>query len=187
MKLAVTFVTLLGSILAVLSCVFLLAGNPPLAFALVVLAMLLDMLDGPLARGTGVESRLGSWLDSSADIFIYLLFPALYWLIVYQIALPVLAVFIFAGCLRLLRFTLSGFKNDAGKAFYRGMPVYYDQLLLALTVAIPLDRVLLNVLLIAVSALAVSTIPFYKLPVRALSMGLVLYVAVVAFKVLYAG
>lgn len=187
MKFAVTAVTLLGSACAVISCLLLAAGNQAFAFALVVMAMILDMLDGPLARRAGAESRLGTWLDSCSDIFIYLLFPALYWLIVYQIAPPVLAVFVGAGCFRLLRFTLNGFKNDAGNLFYTGMPVYYDQLLLALTVAVPLDRVLLSVILIAVSALAVSTVPFYKLPVRALSMGLVFYVGIVAFRMFYAG
>lgn len=182
MRIVVNTVTLLGTVLAVAACLLLLGGNRLPAFALVVVAMASDMIDGALARRTGVESRLGRWLDSFGDLLIYLLFPAIYWRLAYDLALPVLVLFVGAGCFRLVRFTLIGLTEQRGKLFYGGMPVYYDQLVLALTLAIRLDQLLLSIVLVAVSVLAVSTIPFFKLPVRVLSMGLVVYIAIIAFK-----
>jgi len=40
---------------------------PPLAFAMIALHVLLDGLDGPLARHLGTASRSGSFTDSMAD------------------------------------------------------------------------------------------------------------------------
>jgi phosphatidylserine synthase len=183
-KIVVNVLTLLGGVLAAAACLLLLAGKQPSAFVLVIVAMALDMIDGALARRAGVESRLGGWLDSFADLFIYLLFPALYWRLAYDIALPILVLFAGMGCFRLVRFTLIGFKEQQGKMFYGGMPVYYDQLVLALTLAIRLDRLVLSILLVAMSVLAVSTIPFFKLPVRVLSLGLAVYIGIIVFKIL---
>jgi phosphatidylserine synthase len=183
-KIVINVFTLLGSVLAIAACLLLLEGNQPLAFVLVIVAMAVDMTDGALARRAGVESRLGRWLDSFGDLFIYLLFPAIYWRLAYDIALPMLVLFVGTGCFRLVRFTLIGFREQRGKLFYGGMPVYYDQLVLALTLAIRLDQVVLSILLVAMSVLAVSTIPFFKLPVRVLSLGLVVYIGIIVFKML---
>ena len=70
--------------------------------------------------------------------------------------------------------------EDKGKLFYAGMPVFYSQFLLLFTFAIRFDSLLLGALLVVVSALMVSTIPFAKIPVRALATGLVIYIVVVA-------
>ena len=46
------------------------------AFAvLVLLAVLTDILDGPLARATGSASRFGANLDSAADLIFYISLP----------------------------------------------------------------------------------------------------------------
>lgn len=179
MKLAVTCITLLGIICAVIADVLLVQGYQAWAFLLVIVAMTLDMVDGPLARKAGVTSKLGVWLDTFADVFIYLLFPAVYWSVRYDMPLPLLALFVGAGCFRLIRFSLIGFREDKGKMFYSGMPVFYNQFLLILTHGVQFNNVLLGILLIVASALMVSTLPFAKIPVRVLAAGLVAYIAIV--------
>jgi phosphatidylcholine synthase len=179
MKLAVTGITLLGIVFAILADLMLIQGNQGLAFFFVIAAMTLDMVDGPLARRAGVTSKLGSWLDTFADVFIYLLFPAVYWFVQYDLPLAVLAVFVAAGCFRLIRFSLVGFAEDKGKLFYAGMPVFYNQFLLIFTQAIHLDNLLLGAILVVASVLMVSTVPFAKIPVRVLAIGLLAYIAIV--------
>jgi len=87
-----------------------------------------------------------------------------------------------AGIFRLIRFTLQGFQTDNAKLFYPGMPVFYSQFLLILTYALRFDTFLLSALLVGVAALNVSVIPFVKIPVRLLSGGLVIYVAIVVLR-----
>ncbi len=185
MKLVVTGITLFGILFAIVADVLLIQGHQTWAFLLVIVAMALDMIDGPLARKVGVTSRLGSWLDTSADVFIYLLFPALYWSVQYDTPLPLLAPFVGAGCFRLIRFSLVGFREEKGKMFYSGMPVFYNQFLLILTHGIRFNDLLLGALLVAASLLMVSTFPFAKVPVRVLAGGLVAYIAIVVVKALY--
>ena len=180
MKLLVTGITLLGGVFAAFACVLLALRNEPGAFVLIVLAMALDMVDGPIARKTGATSKLGGTLDSCADVLIYLLFPVIYWAASYGLPIWVLVLFVAAGVFRLVRFTLGGFGEDKGKLFYAGMPVFYSQFLLLFTFAIRFDSLLLGALLLVVSALMVSTIPFAKISVRALATGLVIYIVVIA-------
>ena len=181
-KLVVNGITLLGLLCAALACLVLLRGERSLPFVLLLAALVLDMLDGPIARKAGVSSKLGSWLDSCADVLNYLLFPALYWAAVYALPVWVLVIFAGAGVFRLVRFTLIGFGDEDGKLFYAGMPVFYSQLLLMLTLVFRFDAVLLSAVLLVMSALMVSTLPFAKISVRVLAAALVVYAAVVALE-----
>ena len=181
-KVLVNGITALGLLFAALACVLLARGEQPLAFVLVITAMILDMLDGPIARKAGVTSQLGSWLDSCADVLNYLVFPAIYWASAYGLQIWVLVAFVGAGVFRLVRFTLIGFGEDNGKLFYVGMPVFYNQLLLITTLIFRFDLLLLSVVLLAASALMVSRIPFAKIPVRVLAVALAIYVALVALE-----
>jgi phosphatidylserine synthase len=183
-KVLVTGVTLAAIGSAVLACGLLLAGSRAPAFLFLVVAMALDMIDGPLARRAGVQSKLGAWLDTGADIFVYLLFPVIYWRAAYDLPVLVLALFCGAGLFRLVRFSLLGFVEDQGKVYYAGMPVFYNQLLLVLTYAITFNPMLLGVLLITGAVLMVSTIPFRKIPVRVLAGGLAIYIVLVVGRLL---
>jgi CDP-diacylglycerol--serine O-phosphatidyltransferase len=178
--------TLCGNLFGLGACALLVAGSLPLAFLCVIVAMLLDMLDGPLARKTGVTSKAGGWLDALTDVCIYVLFPAVFWWQSYGLPALVLAVFIGAGVFRLIRFTLQGFHTDKAKLFYPGMPVFYSQFLLILTYALRFDPFVLGALLVLVAALNISLIPFVKIPVRVLSAGLVLYIAIVVLRISHA-
>ena len=183
MKRAVMALTLCANLCGVLACLLLTAGSPLQAFACVILAMALDMIDGPLARKVGVSSRAGGWLDTLTDVCIYVLFPAIFWWQAYGLPIGVLAIFGGAGVFRLIRFTLRGFEEEGAKLFYLGMPVFYSQFLLIVTYALRFDGVVLSALLILIAALNVSRIRFAKIPVRVLAAGLLLYIAIAVMQV----
>lgn len=50
-------------------------GDKPLFAVLILLAVLTDILDGPLARATGSANRFGANVDSTADLLFYLSLP----------------------------------------------------------------------------------------------------------------
>ena len=60
-------VTALSLLAGLAFCPFLLWGSPLVAFVLLVLHVLLDGLDGPLARYRGTASNRGSFSDTMAD------------------------------------------------------------------------------------------------------------------------
>ena len=182
MKNGVLALTVAGNVFGIAACVLLVDGRLGPAFLCVIIAMLLDMLDGPLARRAGVTSRAGGWLDALTDVCIYVFFPAIFWQQSYGLLAVVLGVFMAAGIFRLIRFTLRGFQADKEKLFYPGMPVFYSQFLLVLTFALRFDSSVLSAMLVAVAALNISIIPFAKLPVRVLSAGLVVYIALVIMR-----
>ncbi|MBB70797.1 MAG: CDP-diacylglycerol--serine O-phosphatidyltransferase [Legionellales bacterium] len=100
-------------------------GYFDLAALTVFIAMIMDGLDGRVARLTNTESAFGMEYDSLADIVSFGLAPAL---VVYSWALHYLgkpgwlAAFLFAasGALRLARFNTQA-SND--KRFFQGLPI----------------------------------------------------------------
>ncbi|HET7293996.1 MAG TPA: CDP-diacylglycerol--serine O-phosphatidyltransferase [Vicinamibacteria bacterium] len=89
-------------------------------------AIVLDMLDGRIARLTGTTSEFGGELDSLADVISFGVAPAL---LAYQWAFPPipragwLAAFLFvaAGALRLARFNVQRHASDG--RFFVGLPI----------------------------------------------------------------
>jgi CDP-diacylglycerol---serine O-phosphatidyltransferase len=100
-------------------------GNFELASLAIFISMILDALDGRVARLTHTESEFGSQYDSLVDVVAFGLAPAL---IMYQWALTGmgklgwLAAFIYAACaaLRLARFNTQ--VGIADKRFFIGLP-----------------------------------------------------------------
>lgn len=126
----------LGSLL--LACAGLLAalhGRLTLAIALMLLALLADMLDGALARRTRRESEFGRYLDGFCDVITYLLLPMF---VLYQfgmqdpLSLAAFFVFISAGVLRLSRFNMVGVLAQADALYYLGLPVFWSHLVVGL-------------------------------------------------------
>lgn len=176
-----SFCALLGACAAIL---LLLRGFFYLSFALALVALVLDMFDGMLARGLGLESEFGRQLDSHVDVFIYLLYPALafYLFLGMKSVLSMLCLFLFlaAGLFRLVRFTLRGFEvsQDTGARAYCGLPVYFTHLLLLALVCLKIYQApgfsfLACAAVLAVSALMVSSIKVPK-PVSVFSFAAVL-------------
>jgi len=167
---ALSFCALLGACAAML---LLLRGYFYLSFALALVALVLDMFDGMLARRLGLESEFGRQLDSHVDVFIYLLYPALafYLFLGMKSVFSLLCLFLFlaAGIFRLVRFTLRGFEvsRDTGERAYCGLPVYFTHLLLLVLVCLKIYQApgfgfLACAAVLAVSALMVSKIKVPK-------------------------
>ena len=183
MKRTVMALTLCGTLFGIVACILLGASYAVPAFTCVIVAMALDMLDGPLARKAGVTSRAGGWLDTLTDVCIYILFPAIFWWQLYGLPLVVLVIFCAAGVFRLVRFTLRGFEEEGSKLYYLGMPVFYSQFLLIVTYALRMDALVLSALVLVIAALNVSKIRFAKIPVKVLAAGLTLYVGIIVIQV----
>lgn len=97
----------------------------PAALA-ILLAALMDGLDGKVARLTNSASDFGVQYDSLADMVAFGVAPALLmwqWQLHAYGRLGVAAAFIFAGCgaLRLARFNVS--TASVGKKFFVGLPI----------------------------------------------------------------
>jgi len=110
-------------------------GLLSLAIVLMLGAMLVDMLDGALARRMAWDSEFGRYLDSFADVFTYLVLP-LFALFQFGMrdALSVLALFAFLACgvLRLARFNIVGTVKDEGVEYHLGLQVIWSHLLVVL-------------------------------------------------------
>lgn len=112
-----------------------------IACALVPLALVLDVLDGKVARWRHVASPLGRELDSLADVISFGVAPAA---IAYAAGMQggwdrvVLLFFVACGVSRLARFNVTAEKlaNDEGKvSYYEGTPIPTSIVLVALLAA----------------------------------------------------
>jgi CDP-diacylglycerol--serine O-phosphatidyltransferase len=90
-------------------------------------AMILDVLDGRVARLTKTESELGLQIDSLADLVSFGVAPAV---LVYRwafeslgvIGVAAAAVYVAAGAMRLARFNVSAAKGGASAFHFVGLP-----------------------------------------------------------------
>lgn len=166
--------SLCSLILAQASLLQALGERISLAIALMALAMLCDMLDGPIARSTTGPRAFGTQLDSLIDVYVYLCAPGL---ILFQLGqrdgLSLLGLFAYgmAGVLRLAHFNLIGTESDALQpALQRhvGLPVIWSQLLAALAFPAwwflgPAVRPFIAILLLILSALMISQLRIRKM------------------------
>jgi CDP-diacylglycerol--serine O-phosphatidyltransferase len=117
-------VTLLSLLSAWTSIYFVLEDNAKLAIAFSVLAFLLDTLDGFLARKLGTVSEFGRFFDSMVDAINYSLVAAL---VTERLLLPNIFGFLIGflilacGILRLVLFTIKGFKEEGNRLYYTGI------------------------------------------------------------------
>ncbi len=125
---APNLLTLTGLCAGLTAIRFALAGRFDLAAALIVLAALIDGMDGLLARRLNAQSHFGAELDSLSDFVCFGVAPAL---ILYRFAfadLPgpgwlAVLVFVLCCCLRLARFNVSrALPPPPGRAFFVGVP-----------------------------------------------------------------
>jgi CDP-diacylglycerol--serine O-phosphatidyltransferase len=147
--------------------IFLAASNfLTLAIVLMVLSMLIDMLDGMLARKYKLESGFGRQLDSFCDVFTYLVLPLF---ILYQFgmkdALSIILLFIFLTCglLRLSRFNVEGTVERDGIQYHLGLQVFWSQIVVVLVFPVwhwsgSAARYLMFILLPSMSGLMIMNI-----------------------------
>lgn len=172
----VVAITLGSLLLGWASLYVLVQGNLKLAFGIHIVALCLDMLDGYFARKWKVESKLGAWLDSVSDVSLYLIFPwSVLSLLFQNINQGFGALFILAGLFRLVRFSSQGLDKTESKLYYKGMPVFYSLLVLTAVRVFTIPEFVTAILLVLLSCLMVSTVPFLKPNLRVMSTLLAVY------------
>jgi len=148
------------------------------AIAAVVVAMILDALDGRIARLMGATSEFGAQLDSLADVINFGVAPAL---LVYIWALSgtgglgwaLVLVFVMCCALRLARFNAALGAADPppwASRFFTGVPAPAAAGLALLPMVLSFElgtdflgsAVLNGIMMIAVSALMVSRVPTFS-------------------------
>jgi len=115
-----------GNMFCGYACVaYAMRGELEVAAPFIGIAVLLDMLDGRIARLTGTTSAFGKEFDSLADVVSFGMAPAL---LVFRWGLEPLGrlgwaagfVFVTAGAIRLARFNI---QTSTDKRYFVGMPI----------------------------------------------------------------
>jgi CDP-diacylglycerol--serine O-phosphatidyltransferase len=110
-----------------LSCGLAVAGKPELAALVILVAVLMDSLDGALARSLEAESPLGAELDSLADVISFGVAPALLagslmpgndHILVWAL----MAVYPLCAAWRLARYNISHNDDTAEHGVFIGLP-----------------------------------------------------------------
>lgn len=111
--------------LGVAAIILVFHGNPEYAALMVIIAMLLDGVDGRIARALGAQSEFGKELDSLSDVISFGVAPAfLMYVAAFQELNPaaawiITAIFPICGALRLARFnTVPGTPG-----YFVGLPI----------------------------------------------------------------
>ncbi|MCR8844555.1 CDP-alcohol phosphatidyltransferase family protein [Paenibacillus sp. SC116] len=96
------------------------------AFTSYAITILLDRLDGVVARRFEQSSTFGQQLDSLADVINFCLYPPLYVGLFYGFTtlwmLPFLLLFLMAGIWRLAYFNISGMQQVDQNVYFKGIP-----------------------------------------------------------------
>lgn len=150
--------------LGILSIIFVFNNKPDYAAMMVIVAMLMDGLDGRVARALNVQSEFGKELDSLSDIISFGVAPAF---VIYVVGLQEVnpaaawiatAVFPICGALRLARFNVKA----SMPGYFIGLPIPAAGGVLA-TLALFHNEITTPVLLLselALSFLMVSTVKY---------------------------
>ena len=121
-------VTLMGLCAGLTSIRYAVQGDYQFAAALIVLAALIDGMDGLLARKLNAASSFGAELDSLSDFVCFGVAPGVF---VYNFVLqdlpglgwPFVLVYVLCACLRLARFNVaSKLPAQQGKTHFVGVP-----------------------------------------------------------------
>ncbi len=121
--------TLSNAAAGLLACAFALSGRPEIGALLVLVAVLMDALDGALARTFETASEFGAQLDSLADVISFGVAPA----VLAGAVLPsdlrllgwaMLLVYPLCGVWRLARYNASRGESDheSARAGFTGLP-----------------------------------------------------------------
>ncbi len=158
-------VTLLNIIFGSLSLIYTLNNDYRTAAILILVAVVMDGLDGRVARRLDAESEMGKELDSLCDLVSFGVAPAilLYSQVLYQhftvLSLLVTLLFIVCGALRLARFNILNITE-----YFVGIPITLAGLLLAFIslIAAWLPPILIMILVFVLALLMVSNIKVPK-------------------------
>lgn len=123
LKMIPSLVTLANLVLGILSIVQSANGQFQLAAIFILLSMILDGLDGKIARKLDASTNFGKELDSLSDLVSFGVAPAIliYFQVLFQFAwigLIVALLFSIAGALRLARFNVLNITD-----YFVGVPI----------------------------------------------------------------
>jgi len=148
-------------------------GDYDLAALLILIAALLDALDGRVARLTGTSSDFGVQFDSIADVISFGVAPAVLsfaWSLSTfgRVGWTVSFLFVICGAMRLARFNIQSSHQD--RRFFVGMPIPAAACIIATTIYAhpeppdadndPIIGVMLLLLVLLVSFLMVSRVRY---------------------------
>jgi CDP-diacylglycerol--serine O-phosphatidyltransferase len=164
-----------------------------LAAFYIIMAVIMDTIDGRVARALGVSSTLGMELDSLCDAVSFCMAPALIifsWCDGFESpqGLAVLFIYLLAGLIRLARFNIIGQQDIS---FIKGLPTPIAALVCAaIIMALPGTETtcrIVTLVLISLAILMVSPIPFISF--KKVSKTFMLWVAllsIMSFLLIYA-
>jgi CDP-diacylglycerol--serine O-phosphatidyltransferase len=190
--------TALSIFMGVLSVIYSVKGSFDYAAYLIFVSLILDGLDGRVARMTGTTSKFGMEFDSQADIISFGIAPAM--LFYYAIGVQygklgtlIAAVYVIFGAIRLARFNVTNQKIEP--SVFIGVPIPTAAVFIAVWVLLVDEYSVLKeytvaiLLLVAlVSALMVSNIrfpSFKKIDMQKTKAIKVLVVIILIFSMIY--
>lgn len=158
-------VTLSNLLLGIMAIIYTISERYPLAAAAILLAALLDRMDGNLARRLGVSSDFGKELDSLADLVSFGVAPAiLAYASILDVALGkagliIALIFIACGAIRLARFNVLEATD-----YFVGVPITVAGGIIGLSVLLEnyLSYLVIALFMLALSALMVCNIKVKK-------------------------
>lgn len=151
--------------LGVIAIILVFNEKPDTAAMMVLIAMLLDGVDGRVARALNVQSEFGKELDSLSDVISFGVAPAfIMYVVAFQDLNPAIAwiataLFPICGALRLARFNVI---SSAPPGYFIGLPIPAAGGVLA-TLALFANDIYLSILLgstVVLALLMVSTIRY---------------------------
>jgi len=143
------------------------------SFSMILLATILDYLDGFLARKFKIESQFGRLFDSQIDVFVYLIYTALAFYFYFGLndllSSIILFFFLMCGIFRLVRFDVLGFvgPQDSSRKYYPGLPVPFGHFIIPFLIVFKFLEIkyfdwIAYLLILTVSVLMVQNFPFPK-------------------------
>lgn len=117
--------TICNLVLGIISIILVFNGSYDYAAIMVIIAMLMDGLDGRVARALNVQSEFGKELDSLSDVISFGVAPAFVMYVTAFTELPpalawsVTAIFPICGALRLARFNVV----SGTPGYFTGLPI----------------------------------------------------------------
>lgn len=175
LQLLPNLVTIAGMCLGLTAIRFIMVGRFEIAVTLILLAALIDGVDGLIARRLRATSEFGAELDSLADFLNFGVVPGL---LVYRFALGeanslgwvFVLIYAAAACLRLARFNVMRTNTSGASKHFTGVPAPAGAMLALLPVFVTLAGIapapeapgLVALWLGIVGALMISRIPTFS-------------------------
>lgn len=152
--------TLMNASAGLLAVFYSITGKFATAAVFILLAVVLDFLDGRVARALKQSSSLGKELDSLADTISFGIAPAVFGFMLSDkgaIITIILIVFVLCGILRLARFNVTYIK------YFEGMPITVNGILFPLIYFIKIPFCYFPYIYLLSAILMISAIKIKKL------------------------